>query len=444
MIKIKTAAFACMISLLSVAPLYASVPENTPGMIRVHLSTAQSFTIGSPGSDFTVIYGDGQKIKPSSDITVSLSGSSIAFCGKKTDDMIKITSSSHIYMNGKPYRGDIFVLKNQSGKSIWAINKLSVENYLYGVVGSEMPSSWALEALKAQSVAARTYAASRKKAPKNEAFDVFSTVMDQVYTGVSGESPSVVEAVTETAGEILTHGGEPITAFFYSSCGGRTSNNVNVFGEEDIPYLVSRDCLYCNKSSSWSYTITRKELESILKSKKIITGSLLNIKQELIDESGRSSKIRLICSDGDKIVKGADLRLMIGAGKQKSTLYRIERMKMQPADKKALMAIVKKDAAKKAASKPAASPMKDPRDFDEDMLPDEVVPDEAPKTADNDKKAEWASLDAYSAFVFSGTGWGHGVGMCQWGAGGLAKQGYDYRKILAHYYPGASLVQMDF
>ena len=181
-----------------------------------------------------------------------------------------------------------------------------------------MPASWNVEALKAQSVAARTYSAVKKKSPRNKYFDLFSTVMDQVYTGCSGESPNVIVAVSETAGEILTYEGNPINCYFYSSCDGKTSPCENVFSSSPVPYLVSRDCPYCMKSD-WSYTITRNELSMLLREKKIINGELYSIKIVKQDESGRAALVKLITSTGNKIIRGAELRLIIGAGKQKST-----------------------------------------------------------------------------------------------------------------------------
>ena len=97
----------------------------------------------------------------------------------------------YIKVGNNTYRGDIFVVFNKKN-SLFVINKLGIDDYLYGVVGSEMPASWNVEALKAQSVAARTYAAVMKKSPRNKYFDLFSTVMDQVYTGCSGEAPNVI------------------------------------------------------------------------------------------------------------------------------------------------------------------------------------------------------------------------------------------------------------
>lgn len=472
MFNFKKAFISALIYLLAAAPAYASAPTDSPGMIRVHLGTAKAFKVSSPGSDFSILYGDGKKEKPGGEITVSLSkDGGIRFGEKSSDDMIKVSSSSYIYLNGRPYRGDMFFMRSDDGKSIWAINKLGIEEYLYGVVGSEMPASWNLEALKAQSIAARTYAAAKKKRPNNEAFDVFCTVKDQVYNGVEGESQPVIEAVSSTGGEILTYNGDIITAYFNSSCGGHTSSSVNVFSDEKIGYLTAKACPYCIPSK-WTLTMTRKELSDVLRSKKVITGELYDVEIQTVDESGRAAKLKLTHSDGEKIVRGADLRLVIGPGKQRSTKYRLTRVPMTKQNKTALLTAVMKEKEKKEASSKALESKKaaeavsepanfepipvDPREFPEESIDTGEIkdpgapakpaakPSPKPLKPSPAKPLKLPDVKVSASFTFTGEGWGHGVGMCQWGAGGMAKQGFDYKRILSNYYPGTKIEQMDF
>ena len=173
-------------------------------------------------------------------VTVTLSGTDLALNGTAgkgnlrvrslgKDGVIKIT-------DGYTYRGDLELMKSPGRWGITVVNVLSVEQYLYGVVGKEMSPSWSEEALKAQAVAARTYAIAHKRRFSQRGFDLTDDTSSQVYAGVGGESPTVIKAVNATKGEILTYQGKPIDAFFFSTAGGWTENSENVWGTY-IPYL---------------------------------------------------------------------------------------------------------------------------------------------------------------------------------------------------------------
>jgi stage II sporulation protein D len=135
---------------------------------------------------------------------------------------------------GKPYRGVLEV--RSDGKQVALVNRLALELYLQGVVPGEMPSAWPAEALKAQAVAARSYALASRVTGKS--FDVYADVRSQVYGGESIETPATTAAIEATAGETLTYAGRVATAFFYSTSGGRTAAAADVFGKP-VPYLVS-------------------------------------------------------------------------------------------------------------------------------------------------------------------------------------------------------------
>src|SRR5687767_14954005 len=137
---------------------------------------------------------------------------------------------------GGAYRGQIEV--GVTGRKLSAINIDGVEQYLAGVVAREMPSSWPDEALKAQAVAARSYALAHRVAGKP--FDLYADVRSQVYGGVAAETPRVTAAVEATAGEVALFAGKVISAFFHSTSGGRTADVAEVFGES-VPYLVPVD-----------------------------------------------------------------------------------------------------------------------------------------------------------------------------------------------------------
>ena len=133
------------------------------------------------------------------------------------------------------YRGSVRVYHDAQGL-VDTVNVVTLEDYLLGVVPAEMPYDWPAEALKAQSMAARTYALNSLK-PGNPIWDVLDTTQDQVYLGVNHEKAETNAAVQATARRVMTYGGQPILAYFFSTGNGHTESNEDVFGGEPLPYL---------------------------------------------------------------------------------------------------------------------------------------------------------------------------------------------------------------
>jgi stage II sporulation protein D len=158
---------------------------------------------------------------------------------------------SYLFYNGNQYRG-IFVLR-ATPKGLVLINILNLDDYLKGVVPKELsPDRFnAYEALKAQAVAARTYAIKNLGAYGDLGFDVSDTPQSQVYGGLSAEQPMSTRAVEETKGEVATYRGKLIDALYTSTCGGMTEDSENVFEGEAQPYLKSTECTY-EKQNEWS------------------------------------------------------------------------------------------------------------------------------------------------------------------------------------------------
>jgi stage II sporulation protein D len=144
-------------------------------------------------------------------------------------------SSAPLSLDGRPYRGRLEIAVQ--GGYLRVVNIVGLESYLQGVVAGEMPFSWPAEALKAQSVAARSYALANLV--KGKPFDLYADVRSQVYTGVAGEKPSTTAAVKSTAGQVVMYGGKVASTLYFSSSGGRTASAADVFGAP-VPYLVSR------------------------------------------------------------------------------------------------------------------------------------------------------------------------------------------------------------
>jgi stage II sporulation protein D len=167
--------------------------------------------------------------------TTFSSSAPVAFA---SDDEAK----SPVRFNDKPYRGRIEVFTNLRG-SLTVVNELGLEDYVRGVVANELsPGGYpAIEALKAQAIAARTYALRNRGQFMSQGFDLLPTTRSQVYRGLTSENPLSSRAVDETRGIIATYDGQPINALYTSTCGGRTEDAANIFNEA-VPYLRGREC----------------------------------------------------------------------------------------------------------------------------------------------------------------------------------------------------------
>ncbi len=304
------------------------------------------------------------------------------------------------------YRGQIGVILAQEDE-LCLINTVNFEEYLYGVLPSEMPDNWPIEALKAQAVAARSEAYAKLGRHKNEGFDFCADVHCQSYGGAAVEAERTCEAVDATTGEIAEYQKKAIDAVYSNSCGGHTQGNI--YGDRKaVPYLEDKvdaienpgfifplsaleleDWLwlqdipvFCNNETfsrrsnfRWVRLYTRKQLEELI-NKKIDIGTLICID---IAERNPSSHVHRIQVTGTKgkfmIEKELNIRQLFG--NLRSGMFNID---------------VKQDKAGNALE-----------------------------------------------FIFYGGGWGHGVGMCQAGAATMAEQGYTYEQILKFYYTGIEI-----
>jgi stage II sporulation protein D len=163
--------------------------------------------------------------------------------------------------DGSEYRGRFEILRQ--GAKLSVINVVPLDAYLQGVVPSEMPFSWPEEALKAQAVAARTYALTR--VVKGKPYHLVSDVRDQVYRGIAGETDRTNEAVKATAGKVVLYGGKLATTYYFSSSGGKTANAADVFGFA-VPYLVSKPDPWDKHSPhhKWSFVFEEETLRAKL------------------------------------------------------------------------------------------------------------------------------------------------------------------------------------
>jgi len=304
--------------------------------------------------------------KKNSKIIFESKNGGLNFYPEKIKNIYLIESDKNIlYVNNTGYRGKV-ELHNVLGK-IYIINVLNIEEYLYSVVPSEMPSSWNIEALKAQAVASRTYSYYHllKNKSKN-IYDLDATVNFQVYKGILTETPSSIEAVTSTSGMIMTYNYEPIIAYFHSTSGGKTSDDKDVWPGTDLPYLESVECTYSANSPhyEWTTELTLNEIRDALgrKYKRIDNIQKISFQKH----NDRVIEVTVVHNNGTIKLSGNEFRLLFPPQKLKSTYF----------------------------------------------------------TAKRENKS----------LIISGRGWGHGVGMCQWGAKGRSEKGIKFEEILSYYY----------
>ena len=304
----------------------------------------------------------------------------------------------------RTYRGRLQVRLN--GASLQAINHVPLETYLPSVVGSEMPASWPQPALRAQAVAARTYALRQRK--PSAPFDVSATVSSQVYKGIEAETPSTREAVATTRGQVLTYGGQLANTVFHSSAGGLTENSGDLWSQQ-LPYLVSVPDF--DQQSPVHQGQQRLEPEQ-LQQAFAETGGLERIEVLATSASGRVRQARVLGPRGSVVLSGAQLRSRLGL---RSTLVRFELVPPEIASGESGALESRVDSVRAALANvppPPALPVLEGQPSVQVRRPSLLV---------------------------IGRGFGHGVGMSQWGALAMAQKGHSHEQILLHYYRGARL-----
>ena len=283
---------------------------------------------------------------------------------------IKANDGRHISVNGKEYRG--FLWLHVHNNALLVINHVGLDAYLYGVLPREVSHSWPEQALKAQAICARTYALYHMIKREQEMYDVFSTTTSQVYGGKDVEKRETKRAIDATKGRILTYDRKIALTLYHANSGGATETMDGVWGGA-LPYLTIVEDRFSEGQPgySWELTLSRKQIYKRLKAYGLPVVSLRDITPDERAPTGRIKTLRVV-QDGDSFVlTGNSFRLMLGPGQLKSANFDVTRTK--------------------------------------------------------------------DTFIFHGKGYGHGVGMSQWGAHGMARSGYSFEDILRFYYPGTTI-----
>lgn len=273
------------------------------------------------------------------------------------------------------YRGSITAKLGAKGLNL--VNVVDLEDYCRGVLPSEMPSEFNIEALKAQAVAARTYAWSTRGKHRKEGFDLCDGTHCQIYAGLDKESSRCTKAVKDTSGLVATYQGKLISALYSSDCGGTTECG-------DKPYLCSisdrpegGDADYCAREGhAWTASWTIADLEAKLQKPYPELKGLRGVSVNKTDQSNRVDEIKIDADQDSATISGARFRMLLGSTVVKSTCF----------------------------------------------------------TAKTEN----------GVVTLDGKGFGHGIGLCQFGANGLAKPPYSYTfdQILKHYYTAIDIVPL--
>ena len=301
--------------------------------------------------------------------------------------LIKSHDPRGIWFGNRRYRG-VLIVESKSNR-LFAVNHLGIERYLMSVVGAEMPKEWPKAALKAQAVAARTYAL--RTLGKKETFDINSTESTQVYLGIESETASTKKAVNSTRSLVLRYRGELISAVFHSSSGGQTESSGSVW-KYQLPYLISvRDYDQHSPKYRWRMAFSPSDLKRIF----LEVGGVKYIRIIGKSKTGRILRAKVVGPKGQLLLSGKQLR---------------RRMRLKSTRAKFFILPYRKDSERSI------------------------------KFSDQNY-SKLTSLDNNNYLLVKGLGFGHGVGMSQWGAHGMAKKGSNYRQILLHYYRGAKISQ---
>ncbi|HYH61689.1 MAG TPA: SpoIID/LytB domain-containing protein [Solirubrobacterales bacterium] len=234
-------------------------------------------------------------------------GSKLKSCG---DEGAASGGASVVFNGVGVYRGAL--LARNVGGSLYSINKVGIEGYIQGVIPNESPASWPQPALRAQAVAARSYALATTVS--GNGYDLYDDTRSQVYGGKSSETQSTNQAAKATSREVIKSGGEVATAFFFSTSGGQTENSEFGFpgGGTPRPYLKSVNDPYDDVSPHhrWRASLTQSEIESDLSG--LFSGNLKKIKVLRRGESPRIVRARVVGSSGSTEVNGDTLRFRLG------------------------------------------------------------------------------------------------------------------------------------
>jgi stage II sporulation protein D len=377
--------------------------------------------------------------------------------------------NEYITVNGRRYRGEIEVQLSVTKKGLVVIETLPLEEYIYGIIVLEISPAWSMEAVKAQAVAARTYALYHLGKHKKDGFDLCNTTDCQVYGGREAEDPRGNFAVDATRGMVVTYKTKLIPTFFHSSSGGYTENSENVWGNKTDYLRAVPDYDQNNPHYQWNVTFTTEEITNRLRSMGYKIGALQGVKVSPLHNgvndapdrgiSGRVKSVAFLGSNQTVVLEGKEIRQIF---KLNSTMFDILPTGSQklPSEelKLATSITIGTDKVEAKQTIEVTAPVKKKKKKKKQQ---QKVPEKAASVTAAVTKAEpvllksgytgpvthlFTGAPATTLVTFEGRGFGHGLGMSQWGAKAMAEKGPQddctyYLQILKHYYQGVDIIK---
>ncbi|MGC9372064.1 MAG: SpoIID/LytB domain-containing protein [Thermovirgaceae bacterium] len=422
--------------------------------IRIGVAVNQTGgTLSSSGTmNFKAADGKNLSRKGSVRLLTDRSGNSVIVGNASLRLPVEITGTGLLQWGDHPYRGTLRLVRGRNGFTV--VNLLDVENYLRGVLKMEVNPAWDFEVLKAQAIVARTYALRNLGKHGSEGYDLCAMPHCQVYRGVNAEDTRLTKAIEATKGIVVSTGSGALAVTpYHADSGGYTANVADVWGG-NIPYLASRPEPFDYESpySNWQVSLGFREIEEALKPRGLNVGNVTEIRVLSTDRAGRAVYVGIVGDRGRAKMKASHFRMALGSSKIKSTYFTIEsggRTRPQNEesplpegggapltayDERALTAMIERGVF---SSDELMDMLLNPRKRGDYLrLAFQRQSGVRPETKDNPKGFTSGTV------TIRGKGWGHGVGMSQWGAKKMAEEGWDYRKILGHYYPQTQLKRL--
>ena len=401
----------------SVGPLTRVERADRASLIRdakIAIAEGGSRTVITTPFQFSVLQNSDDPIG-----TVVLQGDRIAGIRFSTNDGV-------LRLNGRAFRGQFELSPDDEGDMI-IVNIVSTRDYLASVVGSEEPSSWEQEALAAQAIAARTYLYTHLG--RHKSYDLEGDTRDQEYDGTMSEDARTQKAVERTTGLVATYRGAPIEALYSANAGGVTEDSENVYANA-LPYLrsvpspgdeIAKDSSWGATSWQWTRELSATQLRDQLQQRGINVGMPTAIQLTQVSLTGRVLAARIVGTAGSADIGKDRSRSYFGL---RSTLFTVTATpsgtgeRVDASDNKRIGALETLGAR---VAQTSFDIVRDGNGNELGLRPSAFV------------------YELPARFVFQGKGYGHGVGMSQWGAQGMALKGASYTEILRHYYVGTAL-----
>lgn len=333
---------------------------------------------------------------------------SILFAFAPKQNITLSSPKNRFKIEKQEYRGELELISNNS--SLTAINYIGLQDYLYGVLPKEIPPEWEMDALKAQAICSRNFTITNMGKFKKYGFDLDTTTTSQVYGGIAAEDQRTNRAVDDTNGELGYYNGEIASLFFHSESGGQTESSENTWGMTK-PYLVGVNDSFSSNGSyaTWTYTISKSKLEGILSRSGQSVGTIKQISIDERTENGRVKKLTIYGTSGNKSFTKESFRRLIGNTAIKSMYFDFADNTASPRTLSNDLDAIFADLSN-LLNKKSSSPI---------FLPSGLI-----------------QVTSSDPIVIIGHGFGHGVGMSQFGANIMAKNGNNYQDIISYYFKG--------